>query len=782
MRLTRAAQRAQEGTEAITGHDDNHHDQVDVADNTERAALNEISANPAPEQVECEEELPKKTPAKTPAKKGKKGGAKKGAKGKKAKDLGEQQEEEPVQDALEDEPAAAAAPVVDEAVDNVIAEPQNGEVEVTKNDERPTTPISKPVRLTRRQLAAMKEEEEEKLKKSQRAPSPTQDPVTIEGTVKSVEEATTGAHESDDADAQKEAAAESEAPEIAREPKVTAETVQGEMAQIPEVIPEAVQDKVAEEPEAPHHAEPEKADQLERNTIKQESIEIAPSIESDAQESTAITPSVQVTSDAATPTKLSTKAQQVSAEQTTLAAEQPGEQAMSPESYTPSRRRASRSPSKSPMRIEESFEAIDALEEALDSLDAVTSFDRPIEEASPRKKALVALTENSQVRAKTPSKAPSKTTAAPTRISRVPSAVPTGMKATKTSLARASNVRAASTKEGKSGSTGTVDYLASKRRPISVSFPTPPPPPKGRAPTKAIFELSSNGIVAKLKAQKEERIKRETDGLAPKQRPISMPPPPKSSKPLTKPAFQLPGEKTAEKLKAQKEERLKKQAEAPRQSMARPVSICMAPATAKSTKPATKPTNFQLPGAAVAEKLKAQKEERLKRQEEAEAAKKEAAIKPRTAPIVRKPVTLPVRNNPGVTIPPPTSQSQLQSQSQIRPPSQRSISTSATSNATKRNSVALSQSRSTSTSSISANRASIIPTKSTATPSDAAIQRGRGKEVFNRNKAEKEDRERERTDKENAAKKARAEAAERGRIASREWAEKQRKKMMAAAS
>lgn len=68
--------------------------------------------------------------------------------------------------------------------------------------------------------------------------------------------------------------------------------------------------------------------------------------------------------------------------------------------------------------------------------------------------------------------------------------------------------------------------------------------------------------------------------------------------------------------------------------------------------------------------------------------------------------------------------------------------------------------------------------KSSATPVDAACLKSKGKQVFNRGKMEKETIERERKEKEDAAKKARAEAAERGRIASREWAERQRKKTM----
>jgi hypothetical protein len=65
------------------------------------------------------------------------------------------------------------------------------------------------------------------------------------------------------------------------------------------------------------------------------------------------------------------------------------------------------------------------------------------------------------------------------------------------------------------------------------------------------------------------------------------------------------------------------------------------------------------------------------------------------------------------------------------------------------------------------------------TKEDAAQQKVRGKEVFGRAKAEKEQAGKEKREKEEAAKKARAEAAERGRQASREWAEKQKKKLEA---
>jgi hypothetical protein len=498
------------------------------------------------------------------------------------------------------------------------------------------------------------------------------------------------------------------------------------------------------------------------------------------------------------------------AEPKMLHAEKPFEGTVTtPTKNAKSIRRTSRSSSKSPMRLEESISAIDRLEEDLESIGkAIPELDHSDDEKPLRKPRSSTTSASSTVRGKTPSKTPAKTSARtpakiatktpnktpakapiparvsvaakppiapkpsvptkaalPTRISRVPSAAPKSVKPTTTSLARASSVRTAPSKDVKKPSTETADYLASKRRPISLSFPTPPPPPKGKAPTKPTFQLSSDNVAAKLKAQKEERLKREAEGAAaPKQRPISMPPPPKSTKPPTVPSFQFSSEATAAKLKAQKEERLKRMEAAggAEKPASRPISM---PPPPKSTKQLTKPS-FQLPGEAAAARLKAQKEERLKRMAEAEAAKKAAAAVPVRKPIAHRPRdSLLVKDAPGVSIPPPP---------QTDAP-QRS-----TSLASKRNSiVGVSASRSTSTS--SANRNSVLLAeggKSTVTPVDAAALKVKGKQVFNRDRMEKETLERERREKEEAAKRARAEAAERGRIASREWAERQRKKLM----
>ena len=68
------------------------------------------------------------------------------------------------------------------------------------------------------------------------------------------------------------------------------------------------------------------------------------------------------------------------------------------------------------------------------------------------------------------------------------------------------------------------------------------------------------------------------------------------------------------------------------------------------------------------------------------------------------------------------------------------------------------------------------------TAEDVAHQKVKGKEAFSRPKNEIAAREKERREKEEAAKKARIEAAERGRLASREWAEKQKARKAAEAA
>ena len=705
-----------------------------------------------------------------------------------------------IEDAAENASKRSEAPV--ETKSEVVTEEHGPAVAHQEPTKVESEPAPKPKRLTRRQQAKLEEEQQRPQAEQQTPqPEPTEEEV--------LDEIVT--------DAQIEAVAE-------REEDVTEQVTNNEASDIEAHVAPAVaveeqsstQEKLATEPqeavkeevqmELPDESqviESQVSEAAEVEDVPNETVEARPATPTDAEfEADLDTQVDHPVPDGASPsTEIMSEA-----EPKMLSAEKPFEGSASTLAKNQgSIRRTSQSLSQSPTRIEESILAIDRLEENLESIGkAIPDLDHSDDDKSPRKstKSFASTTARgktpSKTPAKTPVKAPARTAAKvasktpsktpvkapvaakppvtakapaaakaplPTRISKVPNAAPKSVKPTTTSLARASSVRTAPSKDVRKPPAETADYLASKRRPISLSFPTPPPPPKGRAPTKSTFQLSSDNVAAKLRAQKEERLKREAEaGAAPKQRPISMPPPPKSTKPPTVPSFQLPGEATAARLKAQKEERLKRMEEAgeAEKPTGRPISM---PPPPKSTKPITKP-NFQLPGEATAARLKAQKEERLKRMEEAEAARKAATAAPIRKPIAHRPrESLLVRNAPGVSIPPPPQ------------PDAPQHSTSLTS---KRSSI-VGPSASHSTSTLSVNQNSVLLAeggKSTVTPMDAAALKIKGKQVFNRDRKDKETMERERREKEEAAKKARAEAAERGRIASREWAERQKKKMM----
>ncbi|KAK3722760.1 hypothetical protein LTR37_002332 [Vermiconidia calcicola] len=130
-----------------------------------------------------------------------------------------------------------------------------------------------------------------------------------------------------------------------------------------------------------------------------------------------------------------------------------------------------------------------------------------------------------------------------------------------------------------------------------------------------------------------------------KPRPVSLsfptpPPPPKSKKAPTQSTFQLPGEAVAAKLKAAREARMQKGAEDlekknmnTSQSKQRPTSLSFPapPPPAKSKKALTQST-FQLSGDAVAARLKAAREARTQKETDKEEEKKKTPFKARPVP------------------------------------------------------------------------------------------------------------------------------------------------------
>lgn len=206
---------------------------------------------------------------------------------------------------------------------------------------------------------------------------------------------------------------------------------------------------------------------------------------------------------------------------------------------------------------------------------------------------------------------------------------------------------------------------------------------------------------------------------------------------------------------------------------------------ARSNKAPTMST-FSLPGEAISAKVRAQREERLRREEAAQKAKK--LFKARPIPNkVAEPTVKPRENK--------ASQARLsiyaggvnkenvepQSRAEQRPrPSSMLISRPkpevAKANSSVRRTMSVLERPMNSKPRVSSIQLA-AGQKLGVSREDAMRQKATGKEVFARNKVEKEKLEKERKEKEEATRKARAEAAERGRQASREWAEKKKKRL-----
>lgn len=235
----------------------------------------------------------------------------------------------------------------------------------------------------------------------------------------------------------------------------------------------------------------------------------------------------------------------------------------------------------------------------------------------------------------------------------------------------------------------------------------------------------------------------------------------------------------------------------------RPISLQFPnpPPVPKSTKPVTQST-FKLPGEDVAAKLKQAKEERQKRMEAKEAEKKEA--KPR--PTIRKPVnTNPVPNksrlSTGGAMPVKEKENvpsgglkrsstvtggKTNRASMIADRSKRSSMIGSAEQKAHSSSLSMPKQRAAATTTspaanTSAKRLSTrvsstsLGGKSRNVSTASSTTATKGKEVFNRDGKTSEVLEREKRDKDDAVKKARADAAERGRQASKDWAAKQKK-------
>ena len=214
----------------------------------------------------------------------------------------------------------------------------------------------------------------------------------------------------------------------------------------------------------------------------------------------------------------------------------------------------------------------------------------------------------------------------------------------------------------------------------------------------------------------------------------------------------------------------------------------------KSTKPPTRP-NFELPGEAVARKLKEQREERSKCEEDG--ATKPRVFKARPvrqshAPAVKLTATTKARLSMAKeerlgNLKPAARSTSMATAHPNKRLSTLSVAKRSTPPTARRSTPPFADGAARLTRGPSLNALTTIRAPSALganrpapTAEESALQKLKGKEIFGRTRVEIADREKAKKEKEDAARKARADAAERGRIASRAWAEKQKAKKLEA--
>lgn len=263
----------------------------------------------------------------------------------------------------------------------------------------------------------------------------------------------------------------------------------------------------------------------------------------------------------------------------------------------------------------------------------------------------------------------------------------------------------------------------------------------------------------------------------PVERPASLLPPKplvRSTKPPTVSDFELPGEAVARKLKERREARL---AQREASEDCRPsIYICGSRAsTIKSTKTLTKP-EFELPGEALSKRKREANEARLKAQEEEDRKRREFKAKlPRKSSvpnmIPRDTIASLARKGQTGTLGSRGTETISGKRGSIIDASRPSILSPNRANATvPRASSAFAPNTSRK---VSNNNGSSRNGLTAQRPVSEMGQKPAGKEIYIRDLKAYEDIKRAKLDREAAAKRSREEAAERGRQASRIWAQKQ---------
>ncbi|RAL61337.1 hypothetical protein DID88_009473 [Monilinia fructigena] len=320
--------------------------------------------------------------------------------------------------------------------------------------------------------------------------------------------------------------------------------------------------------------------------------------------------------------------------------------------------------------------------------------------------------------------------------------------------------------------------LGSPERPKSIYATMRAKPTAAKEPTlKKAKSMSFENVRPIASPEKQatvspSKVPRPTSLLPPKS-------PVKSTKPPTRSSFELPGEAVAKRLREQREARI-----AQRGSSEMTI-VRTTPGRIKSTKPPTKSSQFELPGEAYSRRKREAHEARLRAQEEEDRKRREFKARPISKSVAAR------------TLPRDTAASRARQ------------SKTGGENSQDNNSIAIGKRGSL----VGAHRPSILDiqkvnvigssprTKAPPAPltrkasshphgprlamqrtvsdSDHELQRQRAKEIYSRDAMYTAEIEKGKRERETAAKRSREEAAEKGRQASREWAERQKAKKAA---
>ncbi|KAI1179647.1 hypothetical protein F4777DRAFT_440700 [Nemania sp. FL0916] len=246
----------------------------------------------------------------------------------------------------------------------------------------------------------------------------------------------------------------------------------------------------------------------------------------------------------------------------------------------------------------------------------------------------------------------------------------------------------------------------------------------------------------------------------------------KSSRQHMIPTFELPGDAVARQLKEKKEARLALQ------RATQPTAASLS--RARSVKLPTRPT-FELPGEAISRRKREEHQAQLRAQEEEDRKRREFKARPLpshglSATLPRETIASRARQNKAALTENFTQTYNLSKRPAMHTGSHSRPALSNTINQshgrgrelTAETSSALQSSRATSTSTTS-----VSGTRSPLSIEDVQMQKLRGQEIYQRDNSWVDHRMREKSERETLAKIAREEAAERSRQKSREWAAKQ---------